>query len=76
VIGSASSPAPPAVLRVVKGEPDAHELAALVAVLTARRAAGQPPASSPPSAWSAPARRMREPLRVGPTGWRDAAAPR
>jgi acyl-CoA carboxylase epsilon subunit len=71
-----SSPNAPAVLRVVKGHPGARELAALVAVLAARSSAAQAAGSPTPSLWSAPARRVREPLRVGPTGWRGAAAPR
>jgi hypothetical protein len=62
-------------LRVVRGEPDAAELAALVAVLTTRRA---PPAvlPAPRSAWADPARRLRGPLATGPGGWRRSAGPR
>jgi Acyl-CoA carboxylase epsilon subunit len=61
-------------LRVVRGEPSAEELAALVAVLTAR-AAAVPPARPPRPAWSDPARRLTAP-RVGPDAWRRSALPR
>lgn len=69
-------------LRVVRGEPDDDELAALTAVVTA--AASQPapstfqPATSQParSAWADPAHRLRAPLRPGPGVWRASALPR
>ena len=69
---------PPPFLRVVRGEPTAEELAALVAVLAARGAGGAGGAGAPPrprSAWADPAARLREPLRPGPSGWRRSALP-
>jgi len=63
------------VLRVVRGEPSADELAALVAVLATRGAS--PAASAPPrrTAWNDPARLVREPVRPGPGGWRASSLP-
>lgn len=70
-------------LRVVRGDPTADELAALVAVLAARaaglaaRAAGPAAAAhGSRTAWNDPARRMREPLHPRPGGWRGSALPR
>jgi Acyl-CoA carboxylase epsilon subunit len=60
-------------LRVVRGEPTASELAALVAVLATRSV----PAAAAPSvrsAWADPARRLRV-GRPGPGGWRRSALP-
>ncbi|MFN8155974.1 MAG: acyl-CoA carboxylase epsilon subunit [Candidatus Nanopelagicales bacterium] len=63
------------VLTVVRGEPDAVELAALVAVVTAAASAGSsshtPPARS---AWADPSRSVRQPMVGG--GWRTSFAPR
>jgi hypothetical protein len=77
---SAAEPTP--VLRVVKGEPTPEELAALVAVVSARAAAGasasaaaadEPErASDWPSYW----RNVRQPLQHGPGRWRASAHPR
>jgi hypothetical protein len=62
------------VLRVVHGAPDAVELAALVAVVTAM-AGGDPDGAEPPrSSWSAPHRLVRQPMPSG--GWRASFAPR
>jgi acyl-CoA carboxylase epsilon subunit len=65
-------------LTVVKGQPDAAEIAAVAAVLTAlSRPAG--PAGPPRphrNPWSSPARRMREPLSRSAGGWRDSRLPR
>jgi hypothetical protein len=61
-------------LRVVRGEPTADDLAALVAVLAARSGA----AASPPrvrSAWADPARRLGVTHRAGPGAWRRSALP-
>jgi Acyl-CoA carboxylase epsilon subunit len=60
-------------LRVVRGEPTAEELAALVAVLAARPA-GPPPARLR-SAWADPARLLGLTHRPGPAGWRRSALP-
>ncbi|WP_442875661.1 acyl-CoA carboxylase subunit epsilon [Actinoallomurus sp. NBC_01490] len=63
-------------LQVVRGDPTPEEIAALVAVLTARaRAAAAPPAPRPRSAWSDPSRRLRRPLPHGPGAWRASALP-
>ena len=67
---------PDVALSVVRGDANAAELAALVAVL-AGRAAEAPDASSPPrSRWASPSRQVRPPLRPGPNGWRASALPR
>ncbi|HZB51776.1 MAG TPA: acyl-CoA carboxylase subunit epsilon [Mycobacteriales bacterium] len=63
-------------LRVVRGEPTAEELAALVAVLTARAAAGRAGRPRLRSAWADPATRLRTPLAPGPAAWRRSALPR
>jgi hypothetical protein len=61
-------------LRVVRGEPTADELAALVAVLAARSAAVAP-APVVRSAWADPARRLGLTHRPGPGAWRRSALP-
>jgi uncharacterized membrane protein YdfJ with MMPL/SSD domain len=67
-------------LRVVRGDPTADELAALVAVLVAvlaARAAGPAAAAlGSRTAWNDPARLVREPLHPRPGGWRGSALPR
>jgi hypothetical protein len=62
-------------IEVVKGDPTPEELAALVAVIAARRAA---PADEPdqPSTWAAYWRSLRQPLPHGPSGWRRSGQPR
>ncbi|WP_328997132.1 acyl-CoA carboxylase subunit epsilon [Kribbella sp. NBC_00709] len=64
------------VLRVVKGEPTAEELAALVTVLAAR-AAGPGPAADPQRAgnWATYWRNARTPFHPGPGQWRASAHP-
>jgi hypothetical protein len=57
-------------LRVVRGEPTAEELAALtvvVAALSQRRPRRRP---TPVGAWASPADSHRRVLRAGPGGWR------
>ena len=57
-------------LRVVKGEPTAEELAALtvvVAALSQRRARRRP---TPVGTWASFADGHRRPLQPGPGGWR------
>ena len=76
--GPAARPAPAGspVLTVVRGNPSAEEIAALVAVLTAARAASAGAAAARPgSAWSARSRLLRAPLPRGPGGWRASALP-
>ena len=65
---------PPPLLRVVRGEPTAEDLAALVAVLATRSAAA-PPTPRVRSAWSDPARRLGVAGRAGPASWRRSALP-
>lgn len=62
------------VLRVARGEPTAEELAALVTVLGARSAATDT-APARRTAWNAPSRLVRAPVRPGPGGWRASARP-
>lgn len=56
-------------LRVVRGEPTAEELAALVAVVTARAAAA-PSEPTPGSAWTDRTRLVRHCPAPGPSAWR------
>jgi hypothetical protein len=59
-------------LRVVRGEPSAEELAALtvvVAALSQRRERRRP---TPVGAWASHAGAHRRPLLPGPGGWRAA----
>jgi Acyl-CoA carboxylase epsilon subunit len=65
------------VLRVVRGEPTPEELAALIAVVAARAAAGsaEPPAE-PKSVWRDRSRYVRTTLPHGPGAWRASALPR
>ena len=63
-------------LRVVRGEPTAEELAALTVVLTAlsRRRERRRPVLV--GGWADPGRAHRRALRPRPGGWRAAGAPR
>lgn len=63
-------------LRVVRGEPTAEELAALVAVVTAQATAGAGDQPVRRTAWNDPARLVRTPVSPGPGGWRASALPR
>jgi acyl-CoA carboxylase epsilon subunit len=70
------SPDAPPLLRVVKGDPTPEELAALVAVVSARRAgAAEPPPRRRPL-WGHPSAAMRRPHRAGPGAWRTSSLPR
>ena len=77
--GTEAGTAPDAVperplLRVVRGTPDAVELAALIAVVAAS-GSGDGDAPAPVrSAWAAPGRSVRGTLPTG--GWRTSLAPR
>jgi hypothetical protein len=67
----------PLVVKVVRGNPNDEELAALVAVLVAagNNAAGEPPA--PQRRWASPATRLRSPAYgPRPGGWRASGLPR
>ncbi len=82
------TPHPPAaestvapVLTVARGSATAEEMAALVAVLAARRPrSGTTPQARPGdtasrSAWSDRSRLMRTPLTPGPSAWHHSALP-
>jgi hypothetical protein len=60
-------------LRIVRGNPTAEELAALIAVVASRGAVDPPP---PPvrSLWSRPV--LRQALTPGPGAWRASSFPR
>jgi hypothetical protein len=74
--GPAPDPAP--VLAIVRGDPSAEEIGAVVAVLAARMApAGETRARyAIGSQWSARSRLLRAPLPRSPGGWRASALPR
>ena len=68
-------------LKVVRGEPTPEELAALVAVLAARAAAGgaaEPERPRAVSGWTDRSRYVRTARREfgAPSGWRASALPR
>jgi hypothetical protein len=71
-----STPAPPPLLRVVRGTPDDAELAALTAVVAALATAG--PAGPPPvpSLWRDRGALLHAPLVAGRGAWRASALPR
>lgn len=57
-------------LRVVKGDATAEEIAALVTVLAARAAAAVEEPKPAPSAWSSRRAQLRRPVFVGAGEWR------
>nr|WP_285501840.1 acyl-CoA carboxylase epsilon subunit [Actinokineospora sp. NBRC 105648] len=64
-------------LRVVRGTPDAAELAALTAVvLAAGSSGGEAAEPAAPNAWADRAAAVRRPLAHGPGAWRASAFPR
>ena len=67
-----------ALFRVVRGEPDDAELAALTVVLAAAASGG--PASTGParrtSFWADRQAALRQPLHPGPGAWRASTLPR
>lgn len=63
-------------VRVVKGDPTPEELAALVAVLSAKVAEAGDAVPERPSTWAAYWRTVRAPLRPGPGAWRASGLPR
>lgn len=68
------APAVRPLLRVVKGGPSPEELAALVAVVSARAAAAGEPEPVTRPAWAAPV--LRGPLPHGPGAWRSSGLAR
>jgi hypothetical protein len=73
-----SGPASPPALAIVRGNPSAEQLAAVVTVLSARlRPAEETTAGrATRSRWSARSRQLRAPLLRGPGAWRGSALPR
>ncbi|HEV2640202.1 MAG TPA: acyl-CoA carboxylase epsilon subunit [Actinocrinis sp.] len=67
----------PALIRIVRGEPTAEELAALLGVLAAAGSApDEQPSAAPASGWTDRSRYVRGPLAPAANGWRAAAFPR
>ena len=65
----------PPTLRIVRGDPTAEEIAALVAVLSAATGGEAPEEpTGHGSQWAPPARQTRPAL--SPTGWWESALPR
>jgi hypothetical protein len=63
-------------LRVVRGEPDDVELAALTAVvLSVTSAAAAVPEPAPSSRWADRAALVRRPTAAGPGAWRASGLP-
>jgi len=62
-------------LRVVKGDPSAEELAALVAVVASLGGPAAAPARRTPE-WNHNRRMQRVVLRAGPGAWRSSGLPR
>ena len=65
-----------AVLKLIKGNATAEEIAAIVAVLGAMRGNTDEPSTPPTPAWSANHRKARETFRHGRGGWRSSGLPR
>ena len=61
-------------LRVVRGNPSAEELAALVSVVATRASAGADPEPAPRRLWGRPV--LRPVLTPGPGAWRASGLPR
>jgi hypothetical protein len=70
-----ATPAKP-LLRVVSGNPEPDELAALVAVLAARTSGRPDPAPTRRSLWASRSRQVRPALRPGTGAWRASTLPR
>jgi hypothetical protein len=67
---------PPPVLSVLRGEPTADELAALLVVLASRQPAQPADRGERPSLWSSPGQMLQAPLFPGPGAWRASGLPR
>ncbi len=61
------------VLRVVRGSATPEELAAVVALLSARGGSPEAPAPDVPSRWARP--QLRGPLTAGPGAWVASGLP-
>lgn len=68
--------ADPAVIRIVRGDPSAEQLAALLAVLASAGSEAPEPARAPESGWTDRSRYLRGALPHAPNGWRASAFPR
>jgi hypothetical protein len=75
VTPSETEPSQP-LLRVVKGDPSPEELAALIAVITARTGGGEAVEDPAPSSWADRSRGLRPTLTPGVGAWRASAFPR
>jgi hypothetical protein len=62
-------------LRVVRGEPDDAELAAVTAVVLGVATSAPAAAPEPRSRWADRAALVRRPLPVGPGAWRASGLP-
>jgi hypothetical protein len=62
--------------RVVRGQPDDAEVAALTVVLAAVAGAAKPAGDRPLNRWVDPVARLRSPLAVGPGAWQTTYWPR
>ncbi len=74
-----ADPTPVPVLRIVRGDPSAEELAALVAVLAATGFGATPDADSSAAAsqWGSPTRMQRGAIHPGgPSSWWASGLPR
>jgi len=63
-------------LRVVKGDPSPEELAALIAVITARSCGSDERQQAASSSWADRSRGLRPTLSPGAGAWRASAFPR
>jgi len=63
----------PPLLTVVRGAPTPEQLAALIAVVSARGSAADDTAPAAPSLWGRPV--LRAPLSAAPGAWRASALP-
>jgi hypothetical protein len=71
-------PATQPVLAIVRGNPSAEQIAAVVTVLSARLEPAGPARAgqAPRSRWSERSRQLRAPLARGQGAWRASALPR
>ena len=64
-------------LRVIRGDATAEEIAALLAVISAKGSAEPPrPARKPVSTWADRAALTRRPVSAGPGAWAASGLPR
>jgi hypothetical protein len=63
------------VLKVIRGDATAEEVAAIVTVVASLGSGAEPPRRRTPE-WSAPHRKVRITFPHGPGGWRSSSLPR